>query len=550
VSEDDSEQGLACIKAPWRGRSTRLKWISIIALLSLILFVPSSTFAESGDPFAAGLEERMPDLLRRYQVPGAVVAYIKNGDVIWTKAFGVANLATGAPMEPDMVFNHGSDGKVLTTWAIMRLLEEGKVSLDAPANRYLKRWQLRSSKFDPSEVTIRRLLSHTAGLSVHGFMDYNQRRRLPSLVEMLEGKNQPELVNEVNGPVFIKWPPGAQAHYSGGGFLLLQMVIEDVTGESFAAFMHHAVTAPLGVGRLGWVWTRELESAAPRPYGEYQEPVGYRQLGCQAIGSELCSVPDFARFLAAAVTGPRGEPPGRGVLKPQSVELMMEIQPGTSDTGLGYGVGTINGDKVLGHSGANSGWNARFLLDVNRREGFVIANNSMLGSPLLYAVQNIWLKAALGIEPRGDPPPAEKITAAPNQFVLKWVLGVGALLLAAAIWCGFQIASGRRRFHKLLRKRRLFILLPAVLTTLLWWYWFYAPQALPLPVSPALPDLWVLPLVNYITTLLLVWVIVSLVFALFARSPLPENRPANPSQGQSANVPQASPARRQPALNS
>ncbi len=478
----------------------------------------------------------MPALLRRYQVPGAVVSYIKNGEVVWTKAFGLANLATGGPMQTNSVFNHGSDGKVITAWGIMRLVEEGKVSLDAPANRYLKRWQLRSSKFDPNEVTIRRLLSHSAGLSVHGFMDYNQRRRLPSLVEMLEGKNQPELVNEVNGPVFIKWQPGAQAHYSGGGFVLLQMVIEDVTGESFAAFIHREVTAPLGIGRLGWVWTRQLEAAAPMPYGEYQEPVGYRQLGCQAIGSELCSVPDFARFVAAAVPGPHDEPPGRGVLKQQSIQQMLQIQPGTDDTGLGYGVGTMNGDKMLGHSGANTGWNARFLLDVNRREGFVIADNSMLGSPLLYAVQNIWLKSVLGVDARADPPPAEKITASANKFVLKWVLGVGALLFAVTSWCAYQIASGRRHWLRPFRKRRLFILLPSVLATLLWWYWFYAPQALPLPVSPALPDLWVLPLVNYITTVLLAWMVVSFLFALFPRRRLPENSPASPSQAQLGTV--------------
>jgi len=104
---------------------------------------------------------------------------------------------------------------VLTAWGIMCLVEKGKVDLDAPVNRYLKRWQLRSPKFDPNQVTIRRLLSHSAGLSVHGFLDYNQRRRLPSLVEMLEGKNQPEMLNEVNGPVFIKWKPGAQAHIQG-----------------------------------------------------------------------------------------------------------------------------------------------------------------------------------------------------------------------------------------------------------------------------------------------------------------------------------------------
>ena len=213
------------------------------------------------------------------------------------------------------------------------------------------------------------------------------------------------------------------------------------------------------------------------------------------------------------------------------MEQMLEPQPGTDDTGLGYGVGRINGDKVVSHSAANAGWNARFFLDVNRREGFVVAVNSMPGGPLVYAVQNIWLKSVMGIEGRSDPPPAEEITASANKYVLKWTLAFGGLLLAATAWCGYQISSGRRRWLRPLRKRRLFVLLPSALVSLLWWYWFYAPRVLRLPVSPALPDLWVLPLVNYITTALVGWVGVSLLFVLFPRTRKPENPPTETSQG-------------------
>ena len=145
----------------------------------------------------------MPGVLTSNGVPGAVVSYIKNGEVAWTKAFGVADLQTGSPMRPDMVFNHGSNGKVMTAWALMRLVEAGKVELDAPANRYLKRWQIRSTTFDPNGVTPRRLLSHTAGLTVHGFTDYEQGATLPTLVEVLEGKNQDD------GAVYIEWEPGS-----------------------------------------------------------------------------------------------------------------------------------------------------------------------------------------------------------------------------------------------------------------------------------------------------------------------------------------------------
>jgi CubicO group peptidase (beta-lactamase class C family) len=344
------------------------------------------------DCFAVALQEHMPGLLTSNQVPGAVVSYIKNGEVAWTKAFGVANLQTGTPMRPDMVFNHGSNGKVMTAWALMRLVEAGKVELDAPANRYLKRWQIRSTRFDPNGVTPRRLLSHTAGLTVHGFSDYEQGAKLPSLVEVLEGKNQHD------GAVYIESEPGSTMKYSGGGYVIAQMIIEDVSGEPFAVFVEREMAKPLGLSSLGWVWTPELERRAPAPYDGDEKPVGYRQLASQAIGSEICTVPDFARFLAAAVSGPGGEPPGRGVLKRQTISTMIEVQPNARNAGLGYGIASSRGEKILTHSGGNPGWSAHFRLSVDRQEGFVIANNSSRGGRINQAIGKLWSEACRGTD--------------------------------------------------------------------------------------------------------------------------------------------------------
>lgn len=339
------------------------------------------------DCFAPALEEHVPDLLASSRVPGAVVSYIKNGEVAWTKAFGVANLQTGAPMRQDMVFNHGSNGKVMTAWALMRLVEAGKIELDAPANLYLKRWQIRSTRFDPNGVTARRLLSHTAGLTVHGFADYEPGARLPSLVDVLEGKNQHD------GAVYIESEPGSTVKYSGGGYVIAQMIIEDVSGEPFAAFMEREVAKPLGLSSLGWVWTPDLERRAPTPYDEDGTPVGYRQLASHAIGSEICTVPDFARFVVAAVAGPRGEVPGRGVLEPGTISTMLEVQPNARNAGLGYGIASIEGEKILTHSGANPGWFAHFRLSVDRREGFVVANNSSRGGMVNESIAKLWSRA-------------------------------------------------------------------------------------------------------------------------------------------------------------
>jgi CubicO group peptidase (beta-lactamase class C family) len=242
-------------------------------------------------------------------------------------------------------------------------------------------------------VTPRRLISHTAGLTVHGFKDYEQGVPLPSLLEVLEGKNQDD------GAVFINWEPGTTNVYSGGGFVIAQMIIEDVSGLPFAEFMRREVAKPLGLSSLEWVWTPELERHAPTPYDEEQKEVGYRQLASQAIGSEICNVPDFARFVAAAVTGPHNEPPGRGVLKPETISIMLQSQPNVpQSTGLGYGFGFAKGEKFPAHSGHNPGWYAVFAISVERRDGFIVASNSFNGSSLNDAVGKLWGKACRGID--------------------------------------------------------------------------------------------------------------------------------------------------------
>ncbi|MGH9937954.1 MAG: hypothetical protein ACREAM_17040, partial [Blastocatellia bacterium] len=135
---------------------------------------------------------------------------------------------------------------------------------------------------------------------------------------------------------------------------------------------------------------------APTPYDEVENPVGYRQLASQAIGSEICTVPDFARFLAAAVSGPGSEAPGRGVLRQQSISTMLEVQPNARNAGLGYGIASSGGEKILTHSGGNPGWSAFFRLSADRREGFVIANNSSRGGRVNQAIGKLWSEACRG----------------------------------------------------------------------------------------------------------------------------------------------------------
>lgn len=478
----------------------------VICVMGVCGLAPAPSRASGADPFAAALDQNMPNLLVKYNVPGAVVTYIQDGEVAWTQAYGVASLATGASMQAEMVFNHGSDGKVLTAWGVMRLVEQGLVDLDSPVNSYLKRWQLASTEFNPDEVTVRRLLSHTAGLTVHGFNDYGPGRILPSLVDVLEGRNQ------LDGAIVIGWKPGSHFEYSGGGYVILQMVIEDVTGESFAAFMEREITGPLGMSSLGWEWTSELIDRAPTPYGWQNEPLDYRQLASQAIGSEVSTVPDFARFVAAAVKGPKGEPIGRGVLQPETVQQMLEVQPNTNGTaGLGYG---LNG-RLLMHFGGNPGWSAHFVIDTIRREGFVIANNSMRGGPLNLAVHYMWLNTVLGGGGGSDPQPtpSDYGVAAIAAQVIAALLAAGLLILMVKF--GYEAWAGRRHWAWPRVMRRILPSLFWGALSLMWWYWFYTPWPLPFPTT--VPDIWRMPQIDYVMGGLLAWCLYSLAALFFSR---------------------------------
>ena len=489
-----------------------LRLSSIIAILALAvgLVQPLPGQAAAGSDFAAALDQRMPDLLVKYRVPGAVVSYIQNGEVAWTQAYGLADRAAQKPMSPELIFNFGSTGKVLTGWGVMRLVEQGKLDLDAPANQYLKRWQIQSMDYDAQKVTLRRLLSHTAGLTVSGFSDYSQRRYLPTLAQMLAGQNQ------TDGKVTLFQEPGAGFQYSGGGFALLQMVIEDVSGEPFAQFMEREVTGPLGMPSLHWTWTPELSAMAPVPYGPQQEALGYRQLASQAVGSEIGTVPDYARFVAAAVSGPNGEPPGRGVLLPETVAAMSKVQPNAQNEGLAYGVTSVQNGVMLQHFGNNPGWSAFFSIDTARREGLVMAANSSNGFPLCATVQNLWVKTIYGLSDslvERAPDPENLPLQAVIELALAGVLAL-ALLIAAAVFIlqlrGQKRVRTRRPGVKGLVWAGIWILL-----ALYWIYWFYT--TLPLPFPPGFPDFWRTPQVDLVTGLLLAWVGFSLVKVWYPR---------------------------------
>ena len=174
-------------------------------------------------------------------------------------------------------------------------------------------------------------------------------------------------------PVELLEAPGRGWRYSGGGYSLLQLLIEELTGRPFADYMQAQVLEPLGMTASSFRWSRTAQTA--RPHDTDGGPIPDFAFAEQAAAGLVTTAPDLARFLAAALAGPRGEPPGRGVLSPAGVRLALTAAPATDGRwGLGYGLGlTPSGDRLAYHEGANRGWRAGLALLPDRRAGIVAA---------------------------------------------------------------------------------------------------------------------------------------------------------------------------------
>jgi CubicO group peptidase (beta-lactamase class C family) len=344
------------------------------------------------DPFRTGLVQAVEDAARQAlassTTPGLAVALVHHGRLVWAAGYGVADRTTGQPVTATTRFQAASLSKPVTAWGVLRLVESGRIGLDEPIVGHLRRWRPPASPFDADGLTVRRLLSHTAGLSVHGYVGQRADRPLPSIVASLSGKTGDGF------PVELLEAPGQRWLYSGGGYSLAQLLVEQLTGRPFTDYMQAEVLEPLGMTASSFHWSRTAATA--RPHDAHGRQIGDFAFAEQAAAGLVTTAPDLARFLAAALAGPRGEPPGRGVLSPAGVQVALTAAPATDGRwGLGYGLGlTPGGDLLAYHEGANRGWRAGLALLPDRRAGIALLANGDAGSAPIDAVVQQWLALA------------------------------------------------------------------------------------------------------------------------------------------------------------
>jgi len=365
-----------------------------LVVVLLVAIAASATAQSERAALASQLDERVPGYLDEFTTPGAAAALIEDGRVAVARGYGRSD-ESGGPVTARTGFNVGSISKTVTAWGVMRLVEQGLLDLDVPVSGYLTRWSLPASEFDADGVTVRRLLSHTAGLSLHGYPGWGPDAELPTLEASLSG------ATNGSGDVRLIAEPGTEWRYSGGGYTLLQLLIEEVTGRGFADYMRDEVLRPLGMTRSDFVVTGEIEAGSSLAFDEFAEPTPSPRFTALAAAGLHTTVEDLATFAAAAVDGPGGELSGRGVLRPETVATMIAPVPASDGSyGLGYGVEPLGEDQVIvGHNGGNRGWHAAFWIVPSTGEGFVVVTNGSNGWPVHRQIRCDWIEAQTGTRP-------------------------------------------------------------------------------------------------------------------------------------------------------
>jgi CubicO group peptidase (beta-lactamase class C family) len=319
--------------------------------------------------------QALADRMRYHMTPGASVAVIDNGKIDWAAGFGVRDLRTSELVTTETLFQAASISKPVTALAVLRLVDAGEIDLDTDVNRYLKSWRVPKNGDWQPKITLRQLLSHSAGTTVHGFPGYPIAAPIPTLAQILDG------VPPANtGPVRVNILPGAQFRYSGGGTTIVQQLLIDHLGKPFPAIMRELVLDPLGMNHSTYEMPLPENKAqlAASAHSSPTAPVeGRWHLYPELAAAALWTTPtDLARFAIAIQLSLAGKP--NTILTKAMVEQM--VSP-TADDHMGIGFFLEGKDDAarFGHGGSNHGFICEMKAYQRRGQGAVVMTNSNHG---------------------------------------------------------------------------------------------------------------------------------------------------------------------------
>ncbi|MCI4592283.1 beta-lactamase family protein [Sphingobium sp. BYY-5] len=327
----------------------------------------------------------MSERMKHHAVPGVAIGVIRQGRVDSIEGFGTRIAGKKAPIGPNTLFSVGSISKVATALLCLRLVSRGILDLDTDVNRWLKRWRVPAGPpGDLGAVTLRMLLSHTSGFNVHGFEDYLPGAALPTLVQTLRGDSP-----AMNRPLVRTDTAGTRSRYSGGGYMIVQAVIEDVTGDPFATVAQREIFGPLDMRRSQFAASPadDIVNIAHAHDGKGQPaalPRGWQSFPELAASGLWTTAEDLARMVIAIGASYRRSD---GFL-PQdlSTEMMTTVTPGFN--GLGFRLAGEGAARIFHHAGANDSYKAYIEGNLAEGDGLVILTNGTHGDVLGDEIRN------------------------------------------------------------------------------------------------------------------------------------------------------------------
>ena len=342
-----------------------------LALLLLVCAVPASG-ARAQASRLDSLDAYVRTQMARRHIRGLALAIIQDGRIEAARAYGVVDDSTRAPVTTATLFQAGSISKPVSALAALHLVEAGRLSFDGDVNAQLKGWKVPENRFTTTEkVTLRRLLSHSAGVTVHGFPGYDTAGPVPSLVQVLDGAHPAN-----TSPIRVDTVPGAMWRYSGGGFTIMQKLVIDVTRTPFPRFMQQTVLGPIGMTSSSYEQPPTAARAALNASGYYADrtPVrGRWHVYPEMAAAGLWTTPtDLARFAIEIQETLAGH--GHGVISPATARQYLTVQKAPS--GLGIFVDSSGGALRFSHDGRDEGFDALLVAFARSGQGAAIMINA------------------------------------------------------------------------------------------------------------------------------------------------------------------------------
>ena len=324
--------------------------------------------------------------MQKRRIPGLSLAIIQDGKIVKATGYGVTEKGGDAPVTTSTLFQAGSISKSVAGLGALRLVEQGKLTLDEDVNTRLVTWKVPENEFTrEKKVTLRGLLSHTAGLTVHGFPGYDSDGPVPTLVQVLDGAKPAN-----TRPIRVDVLPGSKWRYSGGGYTVMQQMIIDVTGKPFPPFMQEAVLGPLGMEESTFEQPLPAEKAKLTATAHLQDRSlvkGKWHIYPEMAAAGLWTTPsDLSRFAIGVQEALAGRS-DKTLSKKMTRQMLTEEK---DNDGLGVFLEGSGSTLRFGHGGRDEGFDARLIAYAETGQGAAIMintnDNSQMVSRILEAI--------------------------------------------------------------------------------------------------------------------------------------------------------------------